>query len=69
MTPVTLTIVISSASYVAKSWAILEGSPEVGGIPAVFLLKTMIPLGGALLLLQTAAEVAKILSRLRAENA
>ena len=30
----------------------LEGSPEVAGLPAVFLLKTLIPVSAALLLLQ-----------------
>ena len=65
MVPLTLTIIIVSASYVSKSWTILEGSPEVGGIPAVFLLKTMIPLGAGLLLLQTLAEISKTLNRLR----
>jgi TRAP-type mannitol/chloroaromatic compound transport system permease small subunit len=30
--------------YVARSWAILETSRETSGVPAVFLLKTLIPL-------------------------
>ncbi len=28
--------------YVARSWAVLEGSREASGIPAIFLLKTFI---------------------------
>ena len=28
--------------YVAESWAVLEGSREAGGLPGVFLLKTVI---------------------------
>lgn len=28
--------------YVARSWAVLEGSRETSGIPAIFLLKTVI---------------------------
>jgi len=28
--------------YVARSWAVLEGSRETSGIPAIFLLKTII---------------------------
>ena len=31
-----------SWDFVASSWSILEGSPEAGGIPAVFILKTAI---------------------------
>lgn len=40
----------SSSGYVASSWALLEGSPEAGGLPGVFVLKTMIPAMGLLLL-------------------
>ena len=50
-----------SLSYVSNSWQILEGSSEVGGIPGVFLLKTLIPLTGALLFCQGIAGVAAIL--------
>ncbi|MDC3124266.1 TRAP transporter small permease subunit [Gammaproteobacteria bacterium] len=50
-----------SLPYVNSSWQILEGSSEVGGIPGVFLLKTLIPLTGALLFCQGIAGVAAIL--------
>ena len=50
-----------SLPYVSNSWQILEGSSEVGGIPGVFLLKTLIPLTGALLFCQGIAGVAAIL--------
>ena len=50
-----------SLPYVSNSWQILEGSSEVGGIPRVFLLKTLIPLTGALLFCQGIAGVAAIL--------
>ncbi len=42
--------------YVTESWAIRETSPEPGGIPAVFLLKTLLPLMAAQLFLQGLAE-------------
>ena len=45
-----------SWSYVSESWAIMEASPEPGGIPAVFLLKTLMPLMALNLLLQGLAE-------------
>ena len=38
--------------YVSESWSIMESSPEPGGIPAVFLLKTLIPAMALLLALQ-----------------
>ena len=55
LAPTCLTVFLVSLGYVGTSWSILEGSPEVGGIPAVFLLKTLIPVAAALLLLQALA--------------
>jgi TRAP-type mannitol/chloroaromatic compound transport system permease small subunit len=43
--------------YVAESWSVLEGSREAGGIPAVYLLKTLILLMPVLVLLQGLAMV------------
>jgi TRAP-type mannitol/chloroaromatic compound transport system permease small subunit len=54
--PLCLFIVFSSLDYVLESWAMLETSPEPGGIPAVFLLKSLIPLMALNLLLQGLAE-------------
>ena len=54
--PLCLFILISSWDYVAESWAVRETSPEPGGIPAVFLLKTLIPLLALNLFLQGLAE-------------
>lgn len=48
-------ILIRSWPYVMRAWAGLEGSPETGGLPLVFLLKTFIPLGAVLMLLQGVA--------------
>jgi TRAP-type mannitol/chloroaromatic compound transport system permease small subunit len=45
--------------YVARSWAILERSPEASGLPLVFLLKTLIPLFALLLGLQGLAQAAR----------
>jgi TRAP-type mannitol/chloroaromatic compound transport system permease small subunit len=57
--PVSVFIFVTSLPYVAASWRVLEGSSEVGGVPAVFLLKTLIPLTAALLFLQGLSEIAK----------
>jgi TRAP-type mannitol/chloroaromatic compound transport system permease small subunit len=69
LVPVSLTIVVYSYGYVMNSWYILERSSEVGGIPGVFLLKTLIPLTALLLLLQGLAESLRCLRRLRHAHA
>jgi len=51
-TPICLLIIFGSWGYVTESWSIMESSPEPGGIPAVFLLKTLIPAMAVMLLLQ-----------------
>ena len=58
-----------SIDYVGASWRILEGSSEVGGIPAIFLLKTLIPVMAVLLFLQGIAEAARDLATLRSASA
>lgn len=45
-----------SLPYVGRSWRILEGSREAGGLPAVFLLKSAIPAFCVLLGLQGLAQ-------------
>jgi len=55
--PLCAFIVASSWSYAAESWAMRETSAEPGGIPAVFLLKSLIPLMAINLALQGLAEV------------
>lgn len=60
--------VVISWQYVVSAWAIREGSVDAGGIPGVFLLKTLIPLNGALLALQGLAELARQLAILTYVN-
>ena len=50
--PVSVIIGLSSWNYVHESWIIHEVSPEPGGIPAVFILKTLIPVSMLTLCLQ-----------------
>ena len=45
-------IILTSWKYVYNSWSILEGSPDPGGIPFRFVLKSCLPVGFTLLLLQ-----------------
>ena len=52
-----LIIIWLSSSYVVFFWIIGEGSANPGGIPARYLLKSLIPIGFALLLVQSVAEL------------
>lgn len=51
---------------VVNSWAILEGPISVGGLKAVFLMKSLIPLFAATLILQSLALLVKLLAGERA---
>lgn len=55
--PLCVYIFFISWEFVAQSWQIREVSTEPGGIPAVFLLKSLIPLMALNLGLQALAEV------------
>lgn len=57
--PVCLFILVMSWKYVGNSWAIAEQSEETGGLPFVYLLKSLILVMPALLLLQSIAEFTK----------
>ncbi len=65
LAPTCLTLLITSWSYVAQSWLLLEGSPEAGGLPLVFVLKTLIPAMAAALLIQGVADMIRDLAVLR----
>ena len=57
-------IVLGSWGYVSESWSIMESSPEPGGIPAVFLLKTLIQAMAVLLALQAVSLIIQSLIEL-----
>lgn len=57
--PSMLVLIYYTFPSVKYSWAILEGPVSVGGIPASFLLKTLIPAFAALIIIQCAANLAK----------
>ena len=48
-----------SWEYILDSWSVLEGSREAGGLPAVFLLKSLILVMTTLLSLQAMAMVGR----------
>lgn len=47
----------TSLDYVQQAWAIKERSADAGGLPIVYLLKTLIPLLAICLALQAVAEI------------
>jgi TRAP-type mannitol/chloroaromatic compound transport system permease small subunit len=54
--PFMLVLLWFAVPYVSRSWAIFERSRETSGLPAVFLLKTLIPLFALMMALQGVAQ-------------
>jgi TRAP-type mannitol/chloroaromatic compound transport system permease small subunit len=65
LVPVCVYLLIIGWDYVAASWALKEGSRQAGGLPLVYLLKSLILALPLLLLLQAACEIPKNLRALR----
>jgi TRAP-type mannitol/chloroaromatic compound transport system permease small subunit len=63
--PVAVLIFVKAWPYVAASWAVWERSAETSGIPAVFLLKSLILLFAALIALQGLSMAAAALQCIR----
>ncbi len=57
LVPTCLLILVYGWNYVAVSWSIGEGSPEAGGLPGLFLLKSLIVVTPVLLMLESFAFV------------
>lgn len=57
--PFMLFITWISWSYIASSWSVFESSREAGGLPGVFILKSLILVMTALLSLQALTQVAR----------
>jgi TRAP-type mannitol/chloroaromatic compound transport system permease small subunit len=56
LVPFCIFIIYISWNYVSLSWSLLESSRDAGGLPAVFLLKTTIPVMAMLVMLQGIAQ-------------
>ena len=65
--PFGIFIIFISFDMVSSSWSIFEGSSEAGGLDLVFILKSLIPLSGFLILLQALSELFKNLQILKNE--
>lgn len=63
--PTCVFLLLLSWDYVAASWRISEASREAGGLPGLYLLKTVIPLTAVLLILQGIAQIITEIPRLR----
>jgi len=62
--PVNIFIFMVSFDYVMRAWRVMETSQEAGGIPGVFLLKSLILLFSLTMLLQGVAEVCRNVAKL-----
>lgn len=69
LAPALIVLIWFSWPAVRGSWAILEGPISVGGIPASFLLKSLIPAYCVLLLVQGVAAFLRDLQKLKGANA
>jgi TRAP-type mannitol/chloroaromatic compound transport system permease small subunit len=63
--PFCLFLAIVSWEYVAASWSLGEGSREAGGLPALYLLKSLLIAMPVLLLLQAFEDLRRDLATLR----
>ena len=63
--PFCLFLLVVGWDYVAASWATHEGSREAGGLPLVWLLKSLILVLPALLLLQSGSTAWRCVTQLR----
>jgi TRAP-type mannitol/chloroaromatic compound transport system permease small subunit len=59
--PMMIYILSDSWQYVTSSWDVMEGSREAGGLPGVYLLKTLLLIMPVLLLLQGVADALRSL--------
>jgi TRAP-type mannitol/chloroaromatic compound transport system permease small subunit len=60
-----LLVIWLSIAYVDQSWSIGEGSPNPGGIDYRYVIKAMIPIGFALLFLQSLSHTIHFILALR----
>lgn len=59
--PVCIVVIWTSMPFVLSSWQFLEGSPDPGGLPARYILKSAIPIGFFLVALQSISMAIKAL--------
>lgn len=52
----------TSLDYVAMAWSLREGSREAGGLPGLYVVKSLIPVSAVLLMLAGAARALRLLA-------
>ncbi|AOS96321.1 Tripartite ATP-independent periplasmic transporter, DctQ component [Microbulbifer aggregans] len=62
--PLCVFIILGSWHFTAASWAVREASSSAGGLPGIFLLKSLIPLSALTLGLQGIAQLCRSLAEL-----
>ena len=67
--PTCVFIIYISFNYVVQSWQFLEGSQEAGGLPFVYLLKSLIIVMPCLLILQALSNLVIRFNRVKATRA
>ena len=67
--PFCLIVIYTSFKFTVNSYAMQEGSPDPGGLPATYIVKSAIPIGFALLLLQAISLLLKSLLTLTYKDA
>ncbi len=68
LAPFCIFILVTAWPYVTNSWALLEGSREAGGLPLVYILKSLILIMPALLLGQALVNTVDAWNTLRSEQ-
>ncbi len=59
--PFSIMVILSTKGFIENSWAVKEVSPDPGGLPARYILKSMIPLGFTLVIIQGFSQMIKSL--------
>jgi TRAP-type mannitol/chloroaromatic compound transport system permease small subunit len=68
LVPLCIFILVMAWPYVANSWKLLESSREAGGLPLVFLLKSLMMVLPALLLVQAVINISDTWRLLRSQS-
>jgi TRAP-type mannitol/chloroaromatic compound transport system permease small subunit len=63
--PMMIFITWVSWEYILNSWGVLESSREAGGLPGVYLLKSLILIMATLLILQALVQIVHSLQKIR----
>jgi TRAP-type mannitol/chloroaromatic compound transport system permease small subunit len=66
--PVMAFVAWISWEYVSESWNVLEGSREAGGLPGVFLLKSLILVLAIMLILQALVQIVRCAQTIRSAD-